>query len=298
MLPVPYFKSSDHNFTLLRGDCRVLLQQFDFHFNMVFADPPYFLSNGGISIQSGKVVSVNKGEWDASHGFDSDMAFNMEWISACRDKLTESGTIWISSTYHNVGMVLNCLQKLGFKVLNVITWEKTNPPMNVSCRFFTYSTEFIVWARKNSKTPHYFNYELMRALNGGKQMKDVWKLPAIAQWEKSCTKHPTQKPLALLTRIVQASTRPGDWVLDPFTGSSTTGIAANLEGRRFLGIDQQEEFLGISMRRRNEIEDVKVAQSYREKIARTNEKYLKQEDTHTSITVAEPEEGYMRDLPF
>lgn len=150
--------------------------------------------------------------------------------------------------------------------MNIITWKKTNPPPNFSCRYFTYSTEQIIWARKSEKVPHYFNYELMKQLNGDKQMKDVWKLPAIAPWEKSCGKHPTQKPLSVLTRLILASTKPNAWILDPFAGSSTTGIAANLANRRFLGIDQEEEFLSISKNRKLEIENPKTAATYRQKI--------------------------------
>jgi site-specific DNA-methyltransferase (adenine-specific) len=156
---------------------------------------------------------------------------------------------------------------LGFKILNVITWEKTNPPPNFSCRYFTYSTEQIIWARKKPKVPHYFNYDLMKQLNGDKQMKDVWKLPAIAPWEKSCGKHPTQKPLSVLTRLILASTKANAWILDPFTGSSTTGVAANLANRRFLGIDQEEEYLTISKNRKLEIEKPQIIGKYREKIA-------------------------------
>lgn len=181
-------------------------------------------------------------------------------------KLKDNGTIWISGTYHNIFSVANKLTLLGFKILNVVTWAKTNPPPNISCRYFTYSTEFVIWARKSARVPHYYNYDLMRKINDGKQMTDVWRLPAIARWEKSCGKHPTQKPLALLTRIVLASTKPGAWVLDPFTGSSTTGIAANLAGRRFLGIDKEMAFLGISRQRREEIENLGTASLYRSKI--------------------------------
>ncbi len=161
---------------------------------------------------------------------------------------------------------------LNFKVLNIITWEKTNPPPNFSCRYFTYSTEQIIWARKCEKVPHYFNYELMKQLNGDKQMKDVWRLPAIAPWEKSCGKHPTQKPLSVLTRLILASTKPNAWILDPFAGSSTTGIAANLANRRFLGIDQEDEFLNISKKRKIEIENPKIAATYRQKISGFNNK--------------------------
>lgn len=141
---IPFFKSSDRAFTLLHGDCIELLPQFDFRFDMIFADPPYFLSNGGISIQSGKVVCVDKGEWDKGKDYKYISDFNRRWISLCCDKLKESGTIWISGTYHNIFSVANVLTELGFKILNVVTWEKTNPPPNISCRYFTYSTEFII----------------------------------------------------------------------------------------------------------------------------------------------------------
>lgn len=159
---------------------------------------------------------------------------------------------------------------MDYKILNVITWEKNNPPPNFSCRYFTHSTEQIIWARKKVNVPHYFNYELMKQLNGDRQMKDVWKLPAIAPWEKSCGKHPTQKPLSVLTRLILASTKPDAWILDPFTGSSTTGIAANLANRCFLGIDQEEKFLQISKNRKIEIEDKRTVLKYKEKISGFN----------------------------
>ncbi len=158
------------------------------------------------------------------------------------------------------------LTELDFKILNIITWQKTNPPPNFSRRYFTHSTEQIIWARKHKHVPHYYNYELMKQLNGGKQMKDVWTLPAIAKWEKSCGKHPTQKPLSVLTRIILASTKPGAWILDPFTGSSTTGIAANLANRRFVGIDKEHSYLEISKCRKKEIENEATATLYRRKI--------------------------------
>lgn len=262
----PYYKSSNRDFTLLHGDCFQLLKEFDFKFSCIFADPPYFLSNDGISVQSGKIVSVNKGDWDKGKSHQEMMNFNMEWLSLCREKLKDNGTIWISGTYHNIFSVANCLTELGYKILNVVTWAKTNPPPNISCRYFTYSTEFVIWARKSDKKAHYFNYDLMKQINGGKQMTDVWNLPAIAVWEKSCGKHPTQKPLALLSRIIMASTQQGEWVLDPFCGSSTTGIAANLLGRRFLGIDQEQDFVMMSKNRREELDDPQIYSKYRSKI--------------------------------
>lgn len=249
-----------------------LLPHFDHKFDMVFADPPYFLSNNGLSIQNGQIVSVNKGKWDKSEGFEFVNDFNRKWLSLVRDKMKDEATIWISGTMHNIFSVGQILTELGFKILNIITWEKTNPPPNFSCRYFTYSTEQIIWARKSEKVPHYFNYELMKQLNGDKQMKDVWKLPAIAPWEKSSGKHPTQKPLSVLTRLILASTKPNAWILDPFTGSSTTGIAANLANRRFLGIDKEAEFLAISKKRKAEIENPRTAALIRQKIGGFNDK--------------------------
>jgi len=262
----PYYRSPNRDFTLLEGDCRLLLPQFDFKFDMIFADPPYFLSNDGISYQAGKVVCVNKGEWDRGLTREGIDAFNRAWLSLCRDKLKDGGSIWVSGTMHNIFSVAQCLRELDYKILNVITWAKTNPPPNVSCRYFTHSTEFIIWARKHARVPHTYNYELMRHINGDKQMTDVWRMPAIGRWEKSCGKHPTQKPLPLLARIILSCTQAGAWVLDPCCGSSTTGIAANLLGRHYLGIDIMGDYLALSRMRREEIEQLSVAESYRHHI--------------------------------
>ena len=289
----PFYCSNDHAFNLLLGDTFELLPRFDFKFDMIFADPPYFLSNGGISVQSGKVVCVNKGYWDKGMTQEEMNDFNMKWLSLCREKLKDKGTIWISGTYHNIFSVANCLTQLGYKILNVITWAKTNPPPNISCRYFTYSTEFVIWARKSTKVPHYYNYELMKHINGDRQMTDLWRLPAIAPWEKSCKKHPTQKPLALLSRIILASTEPGAWILDPFSGSSTTGIAANLTGRRYLGIEREAEFVAIAKARRDELEDPKLYSAYRRKIP----DIVKAEDTQLDCFVCQ-EPQWVESLPF
>lgn len=288
-----YYKSNNHDFTILHGDCFKLLCEFDFKFSCIFADPPYFLSNGGISVHAGKIVSVNKGEWDKEKSYREMMDFNMEWLRLCRDKLKDNGTIWISGTYHNIFSVANCLKELGYKILNVVTWAKTNPPPNISCRYFTYSTEFIIWARKSEKKAHYFNYDLMRQLNGNKQMTDVWHLPAIAPWEKSCGKHPTQKPLALLARIIMASTRQGEWVLDPFCGSSTTGIAASLLGRRFLGIDQEHSYVEMSKCRREELDNLQTFHKYSSKI-----KDIQLMKSLNSLVSEEKSDVIYGDLPF
>ena len=287
----PYFKSEDKNFYLLHGDTMELLPKFQHKFDMVFADPPYFLSNNGLSIQSGKIVSVNKGTWDKSEGFEHINNFNREWLSLVRDKMKDDATIWISGTMHNIFSVGQILTELGFKILNVITWEKTNPPPNFSCRYFTYSTEQIIWARKEPKVPHYFNYDLMKQLNDDKQMKDVWKLSAIAPWEKSCGKHPTQKPLSVLSRLILASTKPNAWILDTFAGSSTTGIASNLANRRYLGIDKELEFLEISKNRKIEIENYKTAENYRKKIG-----VFVEENKQSSMILQEPITEYRTEL--
>ena len=240
------------------------------------------------------MVSVNKGNWDKSRGFEEDYLFDKEWLSACRDKLKSNGTIWVSGTYHNIFSIARCLTELGFKILNCITWVKTNPPPNLSCRYFTYSAEYILWARKDPKVPHYYNYELMKEINGGTQMRDVWTLPAIAKWEKSCGKHPTQKPLCVLSRIIQASTESGAWILDPFTGSSTTGIAANLLGRRFLGIDQSEAFLNISKARKEEITNKEKIVEYLEKLQKQAKLF---EDKEIRV-LGEEISYYGSELPF
>lgn len=289
---VPFFRSRDRSFTLLQGNTLELLSQFEFKFDMIFADPPYFLSNGGISVQSGEIVCVDKGEWDKGGDSAYIDSFNEAWLRLCKDKLKENGTIWISGTYHNIFSVADQLTKQGFKILNVITWAKTNPPPNISCRYFTFSSEFIIWARKSAKVPHFYNYQLMKQINDDKQMTDVWTLPAIARWEKSCGKHPTQKPLSLLSRIIMASTREGAWILDPFAGSSTTGIAACLLKRRFLGIDSEKEYLELSKKRKLEIEDLSIYNLYRGKI-----KDIASSESAMSVNVAcENQVGY--DLPF
>lgn len=244
------------DFHILQGDCMERLKEIeDNSIDAIFADPPYFLSNGGISVQSGKQVCVDKGEWDKGGTPEYIYEFNCKWLSLCRSKLRDNGTIWISGTHHNIHVVMRCLQELGYKVLNTITWQKTDPPPNLSCKYFNFSTELIIWARKHVQKTHKFNYEVMKQLNGGTQMTDVWRIPAVSRWEKEQGKHPTQKTLRLLYRIILASTNEGDSILDPFSGSGTTGIAANLLGRKYIGIEQDKSFVELSMRRREAIED-------------------------------------------
>lgn len=229
---------------------KVLRKIEDKSIDMVFADPPYFLSGGGISCSGGKQVVVDKGDWDKTLSFKEKHSFNRKWIRQCNRILKDNGTIWISGTFHNIYSIGVALEEEGFKIINNITWQKTNPPPNLACRCFTNSTETILWAKKNSsKSKYVFNYALMREENNGKQMKDVWTGSLTPQSEKQEGKHPTQKPLYLLERIIKASTNEGALVLDPFCGSSTTGVAALSLERRYIGIDNNLEFIELSKRR-------------------------------------------------
>lgn len=265
--PIPFYRSRERDFTVVCGDCLEVLNAFEFQFDMVFADPPYFLSGGGISVQAGRRVCVDKGTWDKPRGVEEERRFTLAWLSAVRRKLTPAGTIWVSGTFHNIFLVAECLEALGFKILNAVTWVKSNPPPNLSCRVFTHASEIVLWARRERKVPHRYNYEVMRALAGNHQMRDVWVLPAIRPWEKVAgQKHPTQKPLALLVRVLLASTISGDWVLDPFCGSGTTGVAANLIGRRFLGVDLSEEYLTLARSRRTTIEAPRAMKAMRARL--------------------------------
>lgn len=218
--------------------------------DMIFADPPYFLSNDGITCSAGKAVSVNKGDWDKIDSVDEKHEFNRRWIRLCRRVLKQNGTIWISGTLHNIYSVGLALEQEGYKVINNITWQKTNPPPNLVCRCFTHSTETVLWARKGDKgTKHYFNYKLMKEINSGRQMKDVWTGTLTPNVEKQFGKHPTQKPVYLLERILLASTQEGDLVLDPFCGSSTTGVACKRHKRNYIGIDNDLKFIKLSIER-------------------------------------------------
>ena len=218
-------------------------------FDMAFADPPYFLSNGGITCHAGKMVKVDKGDWDQSQGPELNHEFNLAWLSRCQRLLRANGTIWVSGTHHVIHSVGFAMQQLGMKILNDIVWEKPNPPPNLSCRYFTHAGETIIWAAKNKRSKHVFNYEFTKSLNSGKQMKSVWKMTAPGRDEKIHGKHPTQKPVALLERIILSSTNGGDKVFDPFSGSATTGVAAINTGRKFIGCELEDEFIALSKKR-------------------------------------------------
>ena len=237
---------------LLRGDSFELMDRFienGVSIPLIFSDPPYFLSNGGISCSSGKMVLVDKGVWDKSASFQDVCNFHRSWISRCLKLLSDNGTIWIRATQHSVFVIGYILQELGCTIINVVTWEKPNPPPNLSCRYFTHSTETLIWAKKNKKSKHCFNYAAMREMNDGKQMKTVWRIAAPSKSEKEFGHHPTQKPLALLQRIILAASRPGDVVLDPFAGSSTTGVAALGLKRLFIGVEKEADFVDLAQKR-------------------------------------------------
>ena len=245
------FYYENTNFKLIHNDTFKVLKKFkDKSINMIFADPPYFLSNDGITCSSGKMVSVNKGNWDKQHSVKEKHKFNKKWIKECYRILDDNGTIWISGTLHNIYSIGMALEEEGFKILNNITWQKTNPPPNLACKTFTHSTETVLWAKKNLKKVKYtFNYDIMKELNNGKQMKDVWTTSLTKPSEKKEGKHPTQKPLELLEKIIIASTNENDLILDPFNGSGTTGIAANKLNRQYIGIDNEKKYLDLTIRR-------------------------------------------------
>lgn len=249
------FVSKDEKFTLYQNDCNNLLPKFEKKIDLIFADPPYFLSNDGLSIQNGKIVSVNKGNWDKGDDIEKIDKFNIKWLSNAKIALKDTGSILISGTYHNIFSLGRILQKLDFKILNIITWQKTNPPPNFSCRYLTHSTEQIIWARKSYKHKHIFNYNLLKKINSNKQMRDVWTFGAIAPWEKANGKHPTQKPLSLLVRLILMASNENSIICDPFSGSSTTGIAANLLNRKFIGFEKEKEFIEMSIARKIELEN-------------------------------------------
>ncbi|MBA7527150.1 Modification methylase DpnIIB [subsurface metagenome] len=246
----PYYENKERSIKLFHGDCLQLLSQFPRNsIDMIFADPPYFLSNGGITCHAGRMVSVNKGKWDVSQGIEENHKFNLTWLSECQQVLTKDGVIWVSGTAHVIFSIGFAMQQLGFKILNDIIWFKPNASPNLSCRYFTHSTETVIWAAKNQKSKHNFNYELMKQLGNGRQMRNLWEISPPQPREKIHGKHPTQKPLKLLERILLASTNEGDVVLDPFNGSGTTGVAALRLDRKYIGIDISEEYLDLTIKR-------------------------------------------------
>lgn len=251
MNKLKYYYEKDE-FKLIQGDSFEILKKIKPQsVDMIFADPPYFLSGDGITCSAGKMVSVKKGEWDEKVDIKVKHLFNKKWIKLCKRVLKDDGTIWISGTMHNIYSIGMALEEEGFKIINNITWKKLNPPPNISCRAFTHSTETILWAKKDlKKSKHKFNYEVMKELNDGKQMRDVWETSLTKPSEKKCGKHPTQKPIDLLEKIILSSTDENDLILDPFNGSGTTGIVANKLNRKYIGIEKEQEYLDLTIRRK------------------------------------------------
>jgi site-specific DNA-methyltransferase (adenine-specific) len=253
----PYFSSE--NAVIFNQDCLEILACIPENtIDMIFADPPYMLSNNGFTCQNGRMVTVNKGKWDKSNGFEEDTKFHDAWITACRRVLKPEGTIWISGTYHSIYQCGYLLQKNNFHILNDIAWFKPNAAPNLSCRFFTASHETVIWARKEKKAKHTFNYEKMK--NGrfpedklkkeNTQMRSVWSIPTPKNSEKELGKHPTQKPLDLLLRIIKSSTNEGDIILDPFNGGGTTGIASVLlGGRYYIGTEIDKQYCELTVKK-------------------------------------------------
>lgn len=248
----PYYNDHD-NFVLYHGDTNSILDQLNEKVDMIFADPPYFLSNSKKTIQFGKEKIRDKGDWDKVRSWEDINSFNRNWIAKCRKLLKENGTIWICGTYHNIYSVEQCLIELGFKILNIVVWQKIDPPPTPYGGRFNFSAEYIVWARKNDNVTHCFHYDLLKQMNGGKEMPDVWKFARPSFWERKLGQHPTQKPLRLLYRIILSCTDSGNTILDPFSGSCTTGIAANLINRKFIGIDKDKNYLDYGIRREQEM---------------------------------------------
>lgn len=248
---------SDKDIELIHSDVLEALQSMkDDSVSLIFADPPYNLSNGGISCKAGKMVSVNKAEWDKSNGFQKDSEFTTQWLKECKRVLKQGGTIWVSGTMHNIYQVGYTLQSLDFKILNEIAWFKPNAPPNLSCKYFAHSHETLIWARKGKDAKHTFNYSEMKKWDdkitpSGKQMRSVWHIPLTPQSEKKMGSHPTQKPVELLKRIIISSSNKGDLVLDPFNGSGSTGVVAKALGRKYVGIDNNLGYLEITKKRLN-----------------------------------------------
>ena len=250
----PYYNSVD--FTLYKGDSLELLEHIGTKVDMIFADPPYFLStgNGRVNI-NGEYIRFDKGKWDRIRSKEEKDGFNFKWISSACNILKENGTIWICGTYHNIFSVEKCLEELGFKIINIIVWHKPDPPTTLSDKRLNFCAEYIIWATRKTCKNYTFNQETLAKVNGGIPLPDVWNISAAGSWEKTCGKHPTQKPLRLLYRAVLASTNEGNTILDPFAGSSTTGIAANLLGRKFIGCEMSDEYLALSINRRKQLDN-------------------------------------------
>jgi modification methylase len=243
--------------TILKGDCVAAMNRLpDASVDVIFADPPYNLQlNGDLHRPDQSKVDAVDDEWDQFDSFEAYDAFTRAWLLAARRVLKPNGTIWVIGSYHNIFRVGAKLQDLGFWILNDIVWRKTNPMPNFRGRRFQNAHETMIWASRDSKAKGYtFNYEAMKAANEDVQMRSDWLFPICTGNErlkdaKGDKLHPTQKPEALLARVMLASTKPGDVVLDPFFGSGTTGAVAKRLGRHFVGIEREQDYIDAALER-------------------------------------------------
>lgn len=229
----------DNSIILKKGECIGILKEMpDKSVDMIFADPPYNLSGKNhITCINGRKVNCNKGVWDMVTDIDK---FNYDWIKECMRVLKDDGTIWISGTLHNHPSVGFILKKMGYWIINDIVWFKPNAPPQLQPNRLAPSTE-IIWLASKSKK-YYFNYDKAKELNEGKQMRNLWTITA----KRHITKHPTEKPEELLERIILLGSKEGDTILDPFMGSGTTGAVSKRLGRKFIGIELDNEFFSIA----------------------------------------------------
>ena len=243
-MPTSYYESE--KFVLYHEDClKVLSEMKESSVDLIFADPPYFLSNGTFTCHAGRAVSVKKADWDMGEDVQRNFEFHLEWIKACKRVLKPNGTIWISGTYHSISQCGYALQLAGYHILNDIAWFKPNASPNLSCRYFTASHETLIWAKKDRKAKHTFNYGL--AKNGdwpedqlkrkARQMRSVWYIRTPNPSEIIFGRYPTQKPFDLLKRIILLASNEGDLVLAPFGYSSDNIIAASKLGRSLVVIE-------------------------------------------------------------
>jgi DNA modification methylase len=246
--------------TILPGNCTEILSQFpENSVDLIFADPPYNLQlqNDLYRPNLSKVDAVDD-TWDKFGSFSEYDEFTRAWLSACRRVLKETGTIWVIGSYHNIFRVGAILQDLGFWVLNSVIWEKDNPMPNFRGVRFTNSHEILIWAQKKQGAKYTFNHHAMKALNDDLQMRSDWHLPLATGKERIKVNgqkaHSTQKPEALLYRVLLSSSNPGDVVLDPFFGSGTTGAVAKKLGRHWIGIERNMEYVEIGQKRIQTVE--------------------------------------------
>ena len=245
---------------IIKGDCVAALEQLPAaSIDVVFADPPYNLQlESGLTRPDQSHVDAVDDDWDKFASFEAYDAFSRAWLLAVRRVLKPDGTIWVIGSYHNIFRVGTMLQDLGFWVLNDIVWRKTNPMPNFRGKRFTNAHETMIWASRNPDSRYTFNYEAMKAFNDDVQMRSDWLLPICTGGERLKDEggrkvHPTQKPEALLARVLLASSKPGDVVLDPFFGSGTTGAVARRLGRRFIGIEREKTYADVARARIAEV---------------------------------------------